>query len=113
MEAAIEIPREVPELEDEDSWRDVRALLIFREEDLVQSSRSRREILHRRVVAHVGTKEEWMQLLHMTFYEEGVYTAREVIIVADGGQGIWETFEELLRGPRSARLCKFWTGTMR
>jgi hypothetical protein len=48
------------------------------------------------VVAHVGTKEEWAQLVHLALYEEGVYWAREVVIVADGGNGIWELVTELL-----------------
>jgi hypothetical protein len=87
-------------LDDEGSWRDVRALLIFREEDLAQVSKTRRQIVHRRVVAHLGTKEEWLQLVHMAFHEEGVYTAHEVVVIADGGSGIWELIAELL--PRTA-----------
>jgi hypothetical protein len=82
--------------EEEGSWRDIRALLIFTEEDLAQVSKKRREILRRRVVGHVGTKEEWVQLVHMALHEEGVYTAEEVVIVADGGPGIWELFDDLL-----------------
>jgi len=82
--------------EEEGSWRDIRALLIFTEEDLAQVSKKRREILRRRVVGHVGTKEEWIQLVHMALHEEGVYTAEEVVIVADGGPGIWELFDDLL-----------------
>jgi hypothetical protein len=79
-----------------DGWKDVRALLIFREADLAQTSKDRREILHRRVLAHVGSQEEWLQLVHLAFHEEGVYTAHEVIVVADGGNGIWEMVDELL-----------------
>jgi len=81
---------------DDESWRNIRGLLIFREADLAQSSPHRREILKRRVIGHVGTKEEWLQLVHMAFHEEGVYTAREVVVIADGGSGIWEMIEELL-----------------
>jgi hypothetical protein len=78
-------------------WRDARALLIFRDTDLAASpSGKRRAILRRRVIAHVGTKEEWAQLVHLALYEEGVYRAREVVIVADGGHGIWELVAELL-----------------
>lgn len=80
----------------EEGWKDVRALLIFREQDLAQTSKDRRAILHRRVLAHVGTQEEWLQLVHMAFHDEGVYTAHEVVVVADGGSGIWEMVDELL-----------------
>jgi hypothetical protein len=80
----------------EEGWKDVRALLIFREADLAQTSKNRREILHRRVIAHVGTHEEWLQLVHLAFHEEGVYTAHEVVVVADGGNGIWEMVDEFL-----------------
>ena len=88
------------------SWRDARALLIFREEDLAQTSKTRRQICHRRVVAHVGTKMEWTQLLHMAFHEEGVYTAREVVVVADGGSGIWELIGELLPTTPSRKVVE-------
>lgn len=91
---------------DDDSWRDIRGLLIFREADLVQSSPRRREILKRRVIGHVGTKEEWLQLVHMAFHEEGVYTAREVVVIADGGSGIWELIEELLPSTSSRRVVE-------
>jgi len=89
------IPAEAEFAEDV-GWKDVRAILIFREKDLAQTSKDRREILHRRVVAHVGTHEEWLKLVHLALHEEGVYTAHEVVVVADGGNGIWEMVEELL-----------------
>ena len=91
---------------DDESWRDVRGLLIFREADLAQSSPSRREILSRRVLGHVGTKEEWLRLVHMAFHEEGVYTAHEVVVIADGGNGIWELIEELLPSTPSRRVVE-------
>ena len=91
---------------DDDSWRDIRGLLIFREADLAQSSPRRREILKRRVIGHLGTKEEWLQLVHMAFHEEGVYTAREVVVVANGGNGIWELIAELLPSTSSRRVVE-------
>lgn len=98
---------DLEDLANEDgSWRDARALLIFREEDLAQTSKTRRQITHRRVVAHVGSQEEWTQLLHMAFYEEGVYTAREVVVVADGGGGIWELIAELLPTTTSRKVVE-------
>ena len=91
---------------DDDSWRDVRGLLIFCEEDLALSSPRRREIVKRRVIGHVGSKEEWLQLVHMAFHEEGVYTAREVVVIADGGNGIWELIAELLPTTPSRRVVE-------
>jgi hypothetical protein len=90
----------------DDSWRDVRGLLIFRETDLAQSSSCRREIVKRRVLGHVGTKEEWLRLVHMAFHEEGVYTAHEVVVIADGGNGIWESIDELLPSTTSRRVVQ-------
>ncbi len=93
-------------IDNDGSWRDVRALLIFREEDLARLSKTRREIVHRRVVAHVGTKQEWEQLVHMAFHEEGVYTAHEVVVIADGGSGIWELIAELLPTTASRKVTE-------
>jgi len=72
---------------EEEGWKDVRALLIFREKDLAPTSKER-EILHRRIIAHAGTHEEWLKLVHLALHQEGVYTAHEVEVVADGGSGI-------------------------
>jgi hypothetical protein len=80
----------------EGDFRDVRALLIYQEDDVAAVSKGRRALLRRRVLAHVGTKEQWLQLLHMAFHDEGVYQAHEVVVVADGGAGIWEAIDELL-----------------
>jgi hypothetical protein len=89
-----------------DGWKDARALLIFREEDVAQVGKNRRQILHRRILAHVGTADEWRKLLHMAFHEEGVYTAHEVIAVADGGSGIWELIDDLLPNTSSRKVVQ-------
>jgi len=90
----------------EEGGKDVRALLIFREKDLTPTSKDRREILHRRIIAHVGTHEEWLKLVHLALHEEGVYTAHEVVVVADGGSGIWEMVEELLPNTTFRKLIQ-------
>jgi hypothetical protein len=94
------------EFVDGQGWKDVRALIIFRENDLAQTSKHRREILHRRVIAHVGTQDEWLKLVHLALHEEGVYTAHEVVVVADGGSGIWEMVEELLPTTKFRKLTQ-------
>ena len=44
--------------------------------------------------------------MHMAFHEEGVYTAQEVFIVADGGGGIWELIEALLPTTPSRKVVE-------
>jgi hypothetical protein len=90
----------------ESDWRDVRALLIYQEKDVAQCSKDRRQILKRRVLAHVGTQEQWLKLMHLAFHEEGVYVAEEVVVVADGGAGIWEAVEELLPSTSQRRVVQ-------
>jgi len=90
----------------EGDWRDVRALLIYREADVASCSKGRRKILHRRVLAHVGTQDQWRQILHLAFHEQGVYLAREVVVVADGGAGIWEMIDELLPSTRTRMVTQ-------
>jgi len=90
----------------EGDWRDVRALLIYREADVADCSKDRRKILHRRVLAHVGTHDQWRQLLHLAFHDEGVYVAREVVVVADGGAGIWDTIDEFLPNTRTRKVTQ-------
>jgi hypothetical protein len=87
-------------------WRDVRAVLIYQEKDVAQCSKDRRQILKRRVLAHVGSQDQWLQLLHLAFHEEGVYVAEEVVVVADGGAGIWEAISELLPSTSQRRVVQ-------
>lgn len=90
-----------------EGWRDVRALIIFRDIDMATNhSGKRRSLLNRRVVAHIGSQEEWYRLAHKTFYEEGVYWAHEVVVVADGGAGIWELIDELLPNTERRRVVQ-------
>jgi len=90
----------------ESDWRDVRALLIYQEKDVAACSKGRRQILNRRVMAHVGTQEQWLKLLHLAFHDEGVYLAKEVVVVADGGAGIWPAIDELLPSTSQRRVVQ-------
>ncbi len=81
---------------DDNGFRNVRALLIFDEADLADVSKGRHTILKKRVLAHIGTLDEWYKFVHMALAEAGALTAHEVIVIADGGNGIWEMFDELL-----------------
>jgi hypothetical protein len=99
-------PTTVPKGDDDSGFRNVRALLIFSEADLAGISKGRHEILRRRVVAHIGTLEEWRKFVHMALAEEGVYTAEEVVVIADGGAGIWEMVEELLPPTRERKVTQ-------
>lgn len=91
---------------DDGGYRNVRALLIFSQSDLAGVSKGRCEILRRRVVAHIGTLEEWRKFVHMALAEEGVYTAEHVFVIADGGAGIWEMVDELLPPTRDRRVTQ-------
>lgn len=77
-------------------YRDVRALIIFRAADLKEGKGGRKYIERKVIRSHIGTAEEWKKLVHLALYEAGVFWAQCVVIIADGGQGIWELMEELL-----------------
>lgn len=77
-------------------YRDVRALIIFRAVDLKEGKGGRKYIERKVVRSHIGTAEEWKKIVHLALFEAGVFWAQRVVIIADGGQGIWELMEELL-----------------
>ncbi len=101
----VAVPRSDKDMDD-NGFRNVRALLIFDQADLANVSKGRAEILRRRVVAHIGTLEEWYKFVHMALVEEGAYTAEEVFCIADGGAGIWELVDELLPSTRERRVVQ-------
>lgn len=111
----LSVTKPVPVLDDDldkkerkgnEDWRDVRAVLVYEEKDVAQCSKDRRVILRRRVMAHVGTKEEFTRLLHMVFHDEGVYVAHQVVVVADGGNGIWELIDSLLPSTSTRKVVQ-------
>ena len=110
----LKVTKPVPVIEEDldkktggnEDWRDVRAVLAYDDKDVAQCSKKRRVMLRRRILAHVGTKEEFKKLLHMFFYDEGIYVAHEVVVVADGGNGIWELVEELLPTTSSRKVVE-------
>ena len=77
-------------------FKDVRALIIFRAVDLKEGKGGRKYIERKVIRAHIGTAEEWKKLVHLALYEAGVFWAQRIVIIADGGQGIWELMAELL-----------------
>ena len=89
------VPKAVAQTDD-GGYRNVRALLIFEATDLAGVSKGRCQILRKRIVAHIGTLEEWRKFVYMALVESGTLTAHEVFVIADGGTGIWEMVEELL-----------------
>lgn len=90
-----------------EGWRDARALIIFDERDMAtNASKKRRYILQRNVTAHVGTNEQWYMLCHKAFHENNVYIAKEVVIIADGGNGIWEMMNELLPATKARKVVE-------
>lgn len=99
-------PAQVTKTEDDSGFRNARAILIFSESDLAGISKGRHQLLRRHIVAHVGTLEEWRKLVHMAMVDAGVFTAEEVVFIADGGAGIWEMFDELISPTRERRVVQ-------
>jgi len=54
----------------------------------------------------VGTQDQCHQILHLAFREQGIYLAQEVVVVANGGAGIWEMIDELLPSIRTRRVTQ-------
>jgi len=77
-------------------FKDVRALILFRAVDLKEGKGGRKYIERKVIRTHIGTAEEWKKLVHLALYEAGVFWAQRIVIIADGGQGIWELMQELL-----------------
>ena len=89
------LPKAVTQTDD-GGCRNVRALLIFEAADLASVNKGRCQILKKRIVAHIGTLEEWRKFVYMALVESGALTAHEVFVIADGRTGIREMVEKLL-----------------
>ncbi len=82
--------------EADSGFRDVRGLIIFGADDLKETKGGRKYIEEKVIRSHIGTKEEWEKLVHLALFQTGALWARRVVIVADGGAGIWELMGRLL-----------------
>ena len=69
------MPREKKQGQDsdqEEDWRDVRAVSIYRDRELEECKKARRSLLRRRNGAHVGTKEVFLRLINL--WVHGVFS---------------------------------------
>jgi hypothetical protein len=83
-------------------FKECKSAIIFWESDLVtvrprkKGRRPRRYLKRKRIISHVGSKEQFTPLLWSAMVEEGVLGARQIVWLADGGKWIWNLREQLL-----------------
>lgn len=85
-----------------EEFKECKSAIIFWESDLVKvrprkkGRRPRRYLKRKRIISHVGSKEQFTPLLWSAMVEEGVLRARQIVWLADGGKWIWKLREQLL-----------------
>lgn len=85
-----------------EEFKECKSAIIFWESDLVKirprnkGRRPRRYLKRKRIISHVGSKEQFTPLLWSAMVEEGVLNARQIVWLADGGKWIWKLREQLL-----------------
>lgn len=102
-----------------DGWKETKAAIIYEAPPMAPANvvalpgpaagspvkavpRVRRDLTGCRFLAHVGTAEELEDLLVAPMVQEGVYRARDVAVLGDGAEWIWNRADALL--PRAVQI---------
>jgi len=76
----------------DDRWQEVKVGCLFREEDRVETSKDRGEVIQRQVVAVRGTPEQLWELLEPKLDVRG---DQKFVVLADGAAWIWNLAQKL------------------
>jgi len=97
--------RETRRDDQDQGHREAKVLRIFADEDRVEVSRDRREILKGDMAGRVCNATEFRAMVHCRFVKAGGHTAKEVIGLGDGAPWVWNTIGEV--APTAIQILDF------
>ena len=90
---------------EDQGFREAKAVLAYRESDVVEVSKKRREILHRILKAKVTTSEDFLPIVKKVYQQSHADKAELVVVLADGAKWIWNMVEEV--APEAIQVLDF------
>ncbi len=78
-------------------WREIKLGIIVRFKKAEKEGKNG-QLLQRRLVAVLGTADEFKRYLKLEMIKQGVNTAEQVVWISDGSKWLWRIMGELLNG---------------
>ncbi len=87
-------------------WKEIKLGIVFSDNMIINKNKPRHIIAEKEYVAHLGSAEEFKKLLWYTAVKNGCERVKEVVIIGDGAQWIWNIAQELF--PSAVLILDFY-----
>lgn len=90
-------------------WREIKVAILARlGERLTRHGQRVIRLCQRRLVAVLGTIDDWMPRLWLEAVRQGVGTAVRVVWLSDGGRGFWTVFQRCFQAVGATAILDFY-----
>lgn len=86
-------------------FREAKAIIAYRDEDVAQVSENRNEILNRILKASVTTSDKFRDVVQGVYEQAGGAQAKNVVVLADGAKWIWNVASDV--APEAIQILDF------
>ena len=95
-------------IEDQDgsTWKEMKLGLIFCDKDVIKRGNESHSIVKKEYVSYFGSVKEFKKLLFAAAARAGYGKIKEVVVIGDGAQWIWNMCEELF--PDAVQILDFY-----
>jgi hypothetical protein len=88
------------------SWKEMKLGLIFNDKDTIRTSSDNCIIIKKQYVPYFGSSGEFKKFVFLTAAKAGYGKIKEVVVMGDGAQWIWNMCEELF--PDAVQILDFY-----
>lgn len=89
-----------------DGWKEFKLGIVFSDSMILNKNKQRHIIAEKEYVAYLGSAEEFKKMLWATAVKNGCQKVKEIVIIGDGAQWIWNMAEELF--PTATLILDFY-----
>lgn len=88
------------------TWKEMKVGMVFRDKDIIKRSDESHIITQKEYVSYFGSVNEFKKFLFAAAARGGYGTIKEVVVIGDGAQWIWNMCEELF--PDAVQILDFY-----
>lgn len=78
-----------------EGWKEIKLGIVFKDSKIINKDKERHIIIEKEYTAYVGSAEEFKKQLWATAVRNGLEEVKEVVILGDGAQWVWNIAKEL------------------
>lgn len=88
------------------TWREMKLGLVFTDKDVIKVGENNIKIVKKKYVSYFGSVTEFKKIIFAAAARTGYGKIKEVVIVGDGAQWIWNMCDELF--PNAVKILDYY-----